>query len=165
MATERQIAANRANAKKSTGPKSRAGKARASANSRQHGLAGRVALDRERIEAARRLAQEIMDSLPGQIEFAEAIAIADAELDVRKARAVSNGLLASLPGAEGLVDSGVIPTSCSNDFAVGVLQLKRIERYLRRLQVKRDRLVRSWLLERHVGGFCRKVKCAERTQF
>jgi hypothetical protein len=156
MATERQIAANRANAKKSTGPKSRAGKARASANSRQHGLAARVALDRERVEAARQLAQEIMDSLPGQIDLAQAMAIADAELDLREARAVSNGLLALLPGTEGLVDSGAIPTSSSNDFAVGVLQLKRIERYVRRLQVKRDRLVRSWLLERHVGGFAGK---------
>ena len=87
-----------------------------------------------------------MVSLPDQIDLAHAMAIADAELDLRKARAVSNGLLASLPGAEELFDSGAIPTTSSNDFSVGVLQLKRIERYVRRLQVKRDRLVRSRLL-------------------
>jgi hypothetical protein len=40
MATEAQIAANRANAKKSTGPKSPTGKAASSRNSRKHGLAG-----------------------------------------------------------------------------------------------------------------------------
>jgi hypothetical protein len=156
MASERQIAANRANAKKSTGPKSRAGKARASGNSCQHGLAARTTLHQERLEAVRKLAQAITDSLPGQIDLAQAIAIAEAELDLRRARAVSNGLLASLPGTEGLVENGAIPTSSSNDFAVGVLRLKRIERYVRRLQVKRDRLVRSWLLERHIGSFAGK---------
>ena len=153
MATERQIVANRANAKKSTGPKSRAGKARTSGNSRQHGLAARTTLDQERLEAVQQLAQEIADSLLGQIDLMHAISIAEAELDLRKARAVSNGLLASLSGTEGLVENGAIPTTSSNDFALRVLQLKRIERYVRRLQVKRDRLVRSWLLERHIERF------------
>ena len=156
MATERQIAANRANAKKSTGPKSRAGKARTSGNSRQHGLAARTTLDQERLEAVQQLAQEIADSLLGQIDLMHAISIAEAELDLRKARAVSNGLLASLSGTEGLVENGAIPTTSSNDFALRVLQLKRIERYVRRLQVKRDRLVRSWLLERHIERFAGK---------
>ena len=104
MATERQIAANRANAKKSTGPKSRAGKARTSGNSRQHGLAARTTLDQERFEAVQQLAQEIVDSLLGQIDLTHAISIAEADLDLRKARAVSNGLLASLSGTEGLVE-------------------------------------------------------------
>ena len=153
MATERQIVANRANAKKSTGPKSRAGKARTSGNSRQHGLAARTTLDQERLEAVQQLAQEIADSLLGQIDLTHAISIAEADLDLRKARAVSNGLLASLSGTEGLVENGAIPTTSSNDFALKVLQLKRIERYVRRLQVKRDRLVRSWLLERHIERF------------
>ena len=153
MASERQIAANRANAKKSTGPKSRAGKARTSGNSRQHGLAARTTLDQERLEAVQQLAQEIADSLLGQIDLTHAISIAEADLDLRKARAVSNGLLASLSGTEGLVENGAIPTTSSNDFALKVLQLKRIERYVRRLQVKRDRLVRSWLLERHIERF------------
>jgi hypothetical protein len=40
MATEKQIAANRANANKSTGPKSVAGKERSSRNSIKHGLSG-----------------------------------------------------------------------------------------------------------------------------
>ena len=40
MATEKQIAANRANAKRSTGPKTAAGKERSSRNAYQHGLSG-----------------------------------------------------------------------------------------------------------------------------
>jgi hypothetical protein len=38
MATEKQIAANRANAKRSTGPKTAAGRARSSRNAYRHGL-------------------------------------------------------------------------------------------------------------------------------
>jgi hypothetical protein len=38
MASERQIAANRRNARKSTGPRSGAGKKRASRNAYRHGL-------------------------------------------------------------------------------------------------------------------------------
>jgi hypothetical protein len=42
MTTERQIAANRRNARKSTGPKSRSGKRRAAQNAWKHGLAASV---------------------------------------------------------------------------------------------------------------------------
>lgn len=38
MTSDRRLAANRANAKRSTGPRTPAGKARASANARRHGL-------------------------------------------------------------------------------------------------------------------------------
>jgi hypothetical protein len=41
MPSEAQIAANRANAQKSTGPRSAEGKARSSSNARRHGLLGR----------------------------------------------------------------------------------------------------------------------------
>ena len=40
LATEKQIAANRANAKRSTGPKTAAGKQKSSRNAYRHGLSG-----------------------------------------------------------------------------------------------------------------------------
>ena len=52
MATAAQIAANRANAQKSTGPKSEAGKARSAMNALKHGLcAEKLLIDEEEREA------------------------------------------------------------------------------------------------------------------
>ena len=45
MASEKQIAANRANAKRSTGPKTAAGKLRSSRNAFRHGLSGPLPSD------------------------------------------------------------------------------------------------------------------------
>jgi len=45
MATEKQIAANRANAQKSTGPKNAAGKLKSSRNAYRHGLSHPLRLD------------------------------------------------------------------------------------------------------------------------
>jgi hypothetical protein len=45
MATEKQIAANRANAKRSTGPKTLAGKLKSSRNAYRHGLSAPLRLD------------------------------------------------------------------------------------------------------------------------
>jgi hypothetical protein len=42
MATEKQLLANRANARKSTGPRTQAGKARSRLNSRKHGLTAKM---------------------------------------------------------------------------------------------------------------------------
>lgn len=57
MASEKQIAANRRNALKSTGPRTSAGKARASQNAVAHGLLGRATLmqgdDRAAFESLR----------------------------------------------------------------------------------------------------------------
>ena len=44
MASERQISANRRNAKKSTGPQTDGGKKRAGRNAFRHGLAARIIL-------------------------------------------------------------------------------------------------------------------------
>ena len=45
MASEKQIAANRANAKKSTGPKTPTGKLKSSRNAYRHGLSGPLLSD------------------------------------------------------------------------------------------------------------------------
>jgi hypothetical protein len=82
MASERQIAANRANSRKSAGPKSRAGKARARQNADRHGLAARTPVDANWIEKVEILASEIVNSTAGLVDLAQAGLIASAELEV-----------------------------------------------------------------------------------
>jgi hypothetical protein len=81
MASERQIAANRRNAKKSSGPRSAGGKKRASSNAYRHGLFSRRARAAvaEEVEA---FARKIADTTSGAIalEHARIVAEADSEL-------------------------------------------------------------------------------------
>jgi hypothetical protein len=59
MPTDRQIAANRRNARRSTGPRSAAGRKRSSRNSLRHGLAAGMTAIAERIKHIERLARKI----------------------------------------------------------------------------------------------------------
>jgi len=51
MASEKQIAANRANAKKSTGPRTPAGRAKSSRNAYRHGLSVPMQPEPQAVEA------------------------------------------------------------------------------------------------------------------
>ena len=93
MASDKQIAANRCNAMRSTGPRTRSGKARSRANSLRHGLLSKVLVDpalvNETDQLARRIAQE-----HGKLDnCAEARTIAEAELIILSARAARAHLL------------------------------------------------------------------------
>jgi hypothetical protein len=89
MASERQIAANRRNAHKSTGPRSGAGKKRASRNAYRHGLTLSVtstaAYAKQLDKLARKIAGDTEDAIT--LERARAVAQADLELAcVRRAK-------------------------------------------------------------------------------
>jgi hypothetical protein len=83
MTSERQIAANRRNAQKSTGPRSRSGKRRAARNSRKHGLAAPISGQTEYASLIDKLASKISGKIadPGIRECARLIASAQLELD------------------------------------------------------------------------------------
>jgi hypothetical protein len=88
MASERQITANRRNAAKSTGPRSRGGKQRAGRNAYRHGLSVPMAMD---VALAGRLGASalkiVCDAIdPGRNTFALARAVAYAELDLARVR-------------------------------------------------------------------------------
>jgi hypothetical protein len=81
MASERQIAANRRNARGSTGPRSASGKKRASHNAFRHGLTKPISsaeFDREVETLARQIAGDTADQLT--IEHARDAAAAELEL-------------------------------------------------------------------------------------
>ena len=75
MAGERQIAANRRNAHKSTGPRSVEGKKRASRNAYRHGLAAGVGHSGKFTAEIDALASEIAAAATGSV-----VAAADAEI-------------------------------------------------------------------------------------
>lgn len=88
-----KLAANRANARKSTGPKSPAGKTRVAANALRHGLAISIATLSGYEEPARQLAALIAGADASDELIALARPIAEAQLDLRRIRAARLALL------------------------------------------------------------------------
>jgi hypothetical protein len=94
MTTDRQIAANRANARASTGPRTARGKTRASQNARSHGMSVPVLADPQLSEAAATLARQIAGPDANAQRLALAGHIAEAQLDLQRIRQARLALLA-----------------------------------------------------------------------
>lgn len=87
MASKRQIEANRANAKRSTGPRTAAGKAMSSQNARRHSLASaRKAMS----ENDERILRAVEHLLGGQRIQEEEITGANAQVDLWRIRVTRN---------------------------------------------------------------------------
>ena len=85
MPTERQVAANRQNAKKSTGPRSSRGKKRASHNALRHGLT-KLTSGAEFEREAERLARQLAEEGEDNIVLEHAREAAQAELELHRVR-------------------------------------------------------------------------------
>jgi hypothetical protein len=92
MASERQIAANRRNARKSTGPRSGAGKKRASRNAYRYGLTLNItsAAFAKQLD---KLVREIAGDSKDAIVLERTRAIAQAELDLARVRRAKVSLI------------------------------------------------------------------------
>jgi hypothetical protein len=106
MATDAQRAANRANARKSTGPRTRAGKARVANNARRHGFNRRVAADPAFAGEIEPLARRIcgLGVAPAKREAADPVVtlklllarrIAEAQVDLNRVRRARHALIAN----------------------------------------------------------------------
>jgi hypothetical protein len=93
MASERQIAANRRNARKSTGPHSGAGKKRASRNAYRHGLTLNITSTAVFAKQLDNLVREIAGDTEDAMLLERARAIAQAELDLARVRRVKVALV------------------------------------------------------------------------
>jgi hypothetical protein len=93
MATERQITANRRNARKSTGPRSGTGKRRVSRNSFRHGLSVGVAASAEFAKRVDTLADKIAGKGADANILALSRAAAHAEHDLAQIRRVKVALI------------------------------------------------------------------------
>ena len=92
MTSKRRVEANRNNAKASTGPKSAAGKQRASHNSYRHGLTLSAATDPKMAEAIKQLARKIV-AAGGARDEVSAGAIAETQMDLLRVREARRVLL------------------------------------------------------------------------
>ncbi|HEY3835550.1 MAG TPA: hypothetical protein VGL72_03225, partial [Bryobacteraceae bacterium] len=95
MTTEKQLEANRANALKSTGPRTEAGKNRSSLNALRHGLTGHVVvLPNEDQEILRQFTAKIIADLDvqGDHELQLATTYATAMWNVQRAMAIQENL-------------------------------------------------------------------------
>ena len=86
MISTAKLAANRANAMKSTGPRTAAGKARAAQNARRHGLRAAALADAGFSEKAKDLARLIAGKGANAEIFAAACRLAEAQMDHVRAR-------------------------------------------------------------------------------
>jgi hypothetical protein len=93
VATDRQIAANRRNARRSTGPRSGGGRKRSSRNSLRHGLAAGRTVTAERIADIERLARKIAGAATDIVTIECARTIAQAEFDVARIRRAKVALI------------------------------------------------------------------------
>jgi hypothetical protein len=142
MSTLRQIEANWNNARLSTGPRTRWGKARASRNARRHGFSVSVVSDPRLSEQAEELARHIVGETasPGVLEMARRFAEAQIDLDrIRKAR--YHACLLALDK-----ETGSEPGAVHAELLVceQVRQLKSLDRYERRALSRRRSAARAF---------------------
>jgi hypothetical protein len=129
MTSENRTTANRANAKKSTGPRTRDGKSKASRNALRHGLDALGSGDTGLSEKAERLAKAICQQDWESLSYRQALMIAESFLDITRVRAARVHILETAPEPPSL--------------RLALPEISRLERYERRALSRRRRALRT----------------------
>lgn len=154
MTSERQIAANRRNARNSTGPRSRGGKSRAARNSLKHGLTISIANDPRYLAAMDKFAIEIAGHIadPNIVECARGIAAA--ELELARVRRIRIGMIegarvfafaeqqSQRDPCEAASPLNAADQDLETAWRDALPHLRKVLRYERRAAVKRDAALR-----------------------
>jgi hypothetical protein len=96
MATEKQIAANRANAQKSTGPRTTAGRLKSSRNAYRHGLSLPLWPDMETSAKADAIVRAVIGEDVSDEQLMLAVEFAQAQLELLRIRTVRREILGSV---------------------------------------------------------------------
>jgi hypothetical protein len=121
VATERQIAANRANAKRSTGPKSAAGKMVSSRNAYRHGLSRPLSPSADTLAKLEAIARAVTGE--GEEQLISAAEFARAQLELLRIRATRAEMM----------------TAIERDDNTQLRQLVALDRYERYAHTRRRR--------------------------
>jgi hypothetical protein len=153
MATDRQIAVNRRNARKSTGPVSSAGRKRAARNAYRHGLSLDIRSISSFAKQVEKLARKIAADARQPISFERARTVAEAELELARVRQRKIAVIERLSAFEALDSASPHPGDGSAmsieklESAKALQQvlpeLLKLDRYERRAASRRDRAVRE----------------------
>ncbi len=136
MTSAARIAANRANARKSTGPKTAAGKARVSRNARRHGLSRPLFCDGACTPHVEALAREIAGQDAAGERLSLARNIAAAQLDLARIRIAKRDL-------QDTANFCTTDTQYPCDWSV-LPQLERLDRYEQRVFTRRRRAIHEF---------------------
>ncbi len=128
MTSERKIASNRKNAKKSTGPRTEAGRATSRHNAHRHGLATGIGSDPALRDDIEILAKLLAGGRENIGEFAREAA--EAHLDLARIRKIRAGLYARMR---------FFGDASTEDLMNAAEQFARLERYERRAFSRRKR--------------------------
>jgi hypothetical protein len=128
MTSDRKIAANRSNAKKSTGPRSEVGRLRSRTNALRHGLAVAIGSQPSYSEDIEALAKALVGDGGSPTEFARQVA--EAELDLLRIRKIRASQFEAIVGN---------PDMPSEAYAELAENLAKLERYERRAYSRRKR--------------------------
>lgn len=136
--TSSRLAANRRNARRSTGPRTAAGKLTVARNALRHGLRVPVladpALAPDIVELAERLADGSTD--PQRRELAAQVAAA--QVDVERVRHARNALIARRPMEAPAIESRL------DGLCDQIRELVALDRYERQAMWRRKRAIRAW---------------------
>jgi hypothetical protein len=137
MTSERKIVANRRNSRRSSGPRTVAGKLKVGRNALRHGLAAATLRDSGIAAEVDRLATAIGRENADAAQREQALIIAESDLTLLRVRAVRAEVFEQMLAATGAA-AGVIGSSHFE-------QLRRLERYERRAFSRRQSAIRIFL--------------------
>jgi hypothetical protein len=141
MASPRRVAANQRNAQRSTGPRSRRGKARTSRNAYRHGLAAFATWTSPLAPDLKPLTDAIAGPTPDSCRWHFTNMAAEAEFELRRVRAARLTLIAPL--VADLVETEGREAGEGRPGPAAILKsLTRLDRYERRATSRRNRALR-----------------------